>query len=149
MSLIVAETFERYLKLLLCNPRCLDISVSWLLLRRKRVLWLYLNPEIMVRLWYGNRINSRNDFQMCDFYSTCWEAYCYWPALFFTFSCSAKSFAIPCIDFFFTFSFSLLFLDGLPIFLRNLLSFVGQEACHQDRTYFMGRTKKSCVKIIS
>ena len=33
-------------------------------------------------------------------------------------------------------------------FLANLSSFVTQEISYQDRTYFIGRTKKECVEIV-
>ena len=45
--------------------------------------------------------------------------------------------------FFFFFSFSSMLLDGLSkIVFRNVSWFVKQEACNQDRTYFIGHTKK-------
>ena len=45
------------------------------------------------------------------------------------------------------FSFSLLFWDRLPkdVF-SNFLKLVTQEACHQDRTYFIGYTKSASHK---
>ena len=33
-------------------------------------------------------------------------------------------------------------------FLANLLLFFTQETSDQDRTYFIGRTKKECVEIV-
>ena len=58
------------------------------------------------------------------------------------FGCNAKSFASSLLFFFF-FSFSSMLLDGLSkIVFRNVSWFVKQEACNQDRTYFIGHTKK-------
>ena len=62
----------------------------------------------------------------------------------------AKSFATPvlvAVVFFFSFSFLLVFHKGnAKSVVVNILSFITQETCGQDRTYFIGHTKKSLRK---
>ena len=70
---------------------------------------------------------------------------------FIAFACNAKSSTFACAVFFFiSFPFSSLFLDDRSnVFFVNFTRFINQEACYQDRFWFIKHTKKIFLKSCS